>query len=226
MSNVQTKSPSLLEKLQLQKMLDDKNTKGKVGPTLVNVLYDLLLSVGAGGFLGAVLGKHSFWPGLIATGAGYYLDLRPLKAIGVGMMASSHLLAPNQRAARTKAGFDWPAEKEDAKSRMTQYGSSILERTYLDKLINLVKGKGASTTSEETSTEQIASEIIQEPPADLEPTVNGLGEPDFSALDKFGQQIVASAVEYQRTNPAENTIRFQPVQMNGLYDDQVEISRW
>ena len=222
MSNAQTKSPTLLEKLQLQKLLDEKNAKGKIGSSLVNLVYDVLLGVGAGGFLGAVLGKHSFWPGLITSGAGYYFDMRPLKVIGIGMMASSHLLAPNMRAARTKDGFDKEAEWQDAKSRMKQYGNSLLERTYLDKVINLVKGKGSQSAEQ---TEQTASENIQQLPEGMEPAVNGLGEPDFAALDRFGQQLVASAVEYQRTNPAQNNVRVEPVQMNGP-DDEVDMKHW
>ena len=202
MSNAQVKQPTLLEKLQLQKLLDEKNAEGKVGSTLANVVYDVALAVGAGGFIGAVLGKHSFWPGLLATGAGYYWNLRPLKAIGIGMMASSHLLAPNERAARTKEGFDKNAEWQDAKSRMKQYGSSLLERTYLDKVVNLFKKKENSSSEQSNQT---SSEAIEQPPAEMQAAVNGLGEPDFAALDRFGQQIVASAVEYQRASPSQQT---------------------
>lgn len=216
MSNAQVKQPTLLERLQLQKLLDEKNAEGKVGSTLVNVIYDVALAVGAGGFIGAVLGKHSFWPGLLATGAGYYWNLRPLKAIGIGMMASSHLLAPNERAARTKEGFDKNAEWQDAKSRMKQYGSSLLERTYLDKVVNLFKKKENSSGEQ---TNQTSSETIEQPPAEMQPAVNGLGEPDFAALDRFGQQIVASAVEYQRARPSQNSSA-----MNG--HEEVDMNHW
>lgn len=217
MSTAQTKSVSLMDRIQLQKLLENK-PKGKIGASAVNVVYDVLLGVGAGGLLGALIGKHSFWPGLVISGTGYYFDVRAMQVAGLGMMASSHLLAPNERAARTKEGFDLKAEIQDAKARAQKFGQSLLERTYADKVVNLIKRKkDQSAESTDTSTQDTITTTADS----TEPVVNGLGEPDYSQLDKITQQIVSSAVAYQRANPQAGN-----AEMNGLSEENVTPDMW
>ena len=223
MSTAQAKTASLMDRIQLQKLLEE-NPKKKIGATLLNTAYDVALGVGAGGLLGALMGKHSFWPGLILTGTGYYFDVRAMQVAGLGMMASSHLLAPNERAARTKEGFDFKAELQDAKSRAQKFGKSLLERTYADKLVSLVKRK-KDQSAESTDTTS-AQDTIPTTADSTQPVVNGLGEPDYSQLDKISQQIVSNAVAYQRANPEAGTVSIQPAQMNGLDEEIVTPDKW
>lgn len=219
MSNAQAKTASPMDKLQLRKLLE-KDPKGHLGATAVKTLYDVVLGVGVGGFAGAVVGKHSFWPGLIITGLGYYYDTRIMQAVGMGMMASSHLLAPNEKSVRTKEGFDKTAELQDAKLRIQKFGQSLLERTYGDKLIGLFKRK-----SQDQQTNSTADPNIETPP-ETAPVVNGLGEPDYSQLDKIGQQIVSSAVAYQSANPQVGEIGFHNVPVNGMDEEHVDPDMW
>jgi len=102
------------------------DTKGNGMHAAMETGKDLLLGVLGGGLLAALIGKPSFLVGLGITGIGHYAGNTLASTIGVGMMASGGIVSG---AVNGVDGLD------GAKERVMAFKQSMLERTYLDKII-------------------------------------------------------------------------------------------
>jgi hypothetical protein len=161
------------EKWKAKYILQEMKTESDIKTSLAKTAAQVGLSVLAGGAVGAALGKPAFFAGLGLTFLGYYKDLSWLPPIGIGMMASSHILPVNNSV----SGFDLKTEAENAKTRLLNFKDTLFQKTYLDKII---KPK-ADTNSE---------------------TTEGIGtlEESNQALNHIEQQLVNTAMEYKSKN--------------------------
>lgn len=180
-----------------------EKTTGKAKETAFKTLAHIGIGIIGGGLAAAVIGKPSFLIGGGLTFYGYYKDISWLAPLGLGMMASSHLV-PNDTGTGV-SGFSLKQETENAKTRLTSLKDSWLSKTYLDKII---KPKTASTKS--------ANRTMQA--ADQEETTEGFGSVDdnLKALDRIEQQLMTSAMEMQNQNKGTQGINDE---ING-YDEQ------
>ena len=155
-----------LKKAQLKSKFLEEKSEGDLKNSGLKTLADIGLSVIVGGGLGAVIGKPAFLIGLGGTFAGHYTGINWITPIGVGMMASSNLIGGD-----SVSGFDL----QGVKDRLMDFKDSLLQRTYLDKVIK----KKSPVTDEGTS---------------------GLGNvAEYNkALKDVEEQLVQSAMDFQR----------------------------
>lgn len=185
-----------------------ENTKGKGKETVYKTLAHVGVAVIGGGLVTAIIGKPSFLLGLGLTGLGYYKDISWLAPLGIGMMASSHLV-PNESNTGV-SGFNLKQETENAKSRLMSLKDSLLSKTYIDKVI---KPKATSKSS--------ANRTIETPV--MEETTEGFGsvEANLNVLNQIEKQLVSSAMEIQNQRKEQSTQGFND-EMNGL--DEMDFS--
>lgn len=185
-----------------------ENTKGKGKETVYKTLAHIGVAVIGGGLVTAIIGKPSFLLGLGLTGLGYYKDISWLAPLGIGMMASSHLV-PNESNTGV-SGFNLKQETENAKSRLMSLKDSLLSKTYIDKVI---KPKATSKSS--------ANRTIETPV--MEETTEGFGsvEANLNVLNQIEKQLVSSAMEIQNQRKEQSTQGFND-EMNGL--DEMDFS--
>lgn len=185
-----------------------ENTKGKGKETVYKTLAHVGVAVIGGGLVTAIIGKPSFLLGLGLTGLGYYKDISWLAPLGIGMMASSHLV-PNESNTGV-SGFNLKQETENAKSRLMSFKDSLLSKTYIDKVI---KPKATSKSSANRTTEIPA----------MEETTEGFGsvEANLNVLNQIEKQLVSSAMEIQNQRKEQSTQGFND-EMNGL--DEMDFS--
>ncbi len=185
-----TEGKSNKEKWKAKYILEDMETESDIKGTVAKTLAQVGLAVLAGGGLGAAIGKPAFFLGLGLTAFGYYKDISWLPPIGVGMMASSHILPGG-----SVSGFDLKTETTDAKTRLTNFRDTLFQKTYLDKIF---KGtptettEGIGSTGHEDSLQQIEQQLVNsamdykrqrgESTSGLEGEVEGTEEPDFSGF--------------------------------------------
>jgi hypothetical protein len=164
-----------------------ENTKGKGKETIYKTLANVGVAVIGGSLATVVIGKPSFLVGLGLTGYGYYKDISWLAPLGIGMMASSHLV-PNESDPNS-SGFSVKQEVEDVKNRFTSLKESLLSKTYIDKIY---KPKGTSNSSGNRT---------------LEETTNGFGsvEANLRVLNQIEEQLVSSAMEIQNQRRDQTT---------------------
>lgn len=185
-----------------------ENTKGKGKETVYKTLAHVGVAVIGGGLVTAIIGKPSFLLGLGLTGLGYYKDISWLAPLGIGMMASSHLV-PNESNTGV-SGFNLKQETENAKSRLMSFKDSLLSKTYIDKVI---KPKATSNSSANRTTETPV----------MEETTEGFGsvEANLNVLNQIEKQLVSSAMEIQNQRKEQSTQGFND-EMNGL--DEMDFS--
>jgi hypothetical protein len=185
-----------------------ENTKGKGKETVYKTLANVGVAVIGGGLVTAIIGKPSFLLGLGLTGLGYYKDISWLAPLGIGMMASSHLV-PNESNTGV-SGFNLKQETENAKSRLMSFKDSLLSKTYIDKVI---KPKATSKNS--------ANRMIETPA--MEETTEGFGsvEANLNVLNQIEKQLVSSAMEIQNQRKEQSTQGFND-EMNGV--DEMDFS--
>lgn len=180
------------EKWKAKYILEDMKTESNIKGTIAKTVAQVGLSVLAGGGLGAAIGKPAFFIGLGLTALGYYKDVSWLPPIGVGMMASSHILPGG-----SVSGFDLKTETQDAKTRLSNFKDVLFQKTYLDKIF---KGKsgidetilGIGSTGHEDSLRRIEEQLVNsamdykrqrgESTSGLEGEMEGTDEPDFSGF--------------------------------------------
>ncbi len=168
------------------------NPKGDAKQTAIRTLAEVGISVLGGGLLGAAIGKPSFLIGLALTGVGYYKGVSWLAPLGLGMMSTSHLIPDKSSGV---SGFDLKTETTNAKNRMLSFKDSLLQKTYIDKLLPSKKASNARQLNEE-STEGFGS---------LEANIN--------ALDEVEKQLNASAnTFYKRKGNAATRSFSTPVE--------------
>ncbi len=185
-----------------------ENTKGKGKETAYKTLAQVGVAVIGGGLVTAIIGKPSFLLGLGLTGLGYYKDISWLAPLGIGMMASSHLV-PNESNTGV-SGFNLKQETENAKSRLMSFKDSLLSKTYIDKVI---KPKATSKSSANRTTETPV----------MEETTEGFGsvEANLNVLNQIEKQLVSSAMEIQNQRKEQSTQGFND-EMNGI--DEMDFS--
>lgn len=185
-----------------------ENTKGKGKETVYKTLAHVGVAVIGGGLVTAIIGKPSFLLGLGLTGLGYYKDISWLAPLGIGMMASSHLV-PNESNTGV-SGFNLKQETENAKSRLMSLKDSLLSKTYIDKVI---KPKATSKSSTNRTTETPV----------MEETTEGFGsvEANLNVLNQIEKQLVSSAMEIQNQRKEQSTQGFND-EMNGI--DEMDFS--
>ncbi len=162
----------------------DVNPKGDMKKAALKTFAEVGISVIGGGVAGAVIGKPSFLIGLVLAGVGYYKGVSWLAPLGLGMMSTSHLISDKSNGV---SGFDLKTETTNAKNRMLSFKDSLMQKTYLDKLIPSKKTTNARQNSNEESTEGFGSL-----------------EANLSALDDVERQLNSSANAFykRRGNPA------------------------
>lgn len=180
-------------------LLRKLDSKGNLKNAAIKTGANLVIGVGAGTVGTCILGKWGFLAGLGLMGLGCYKDLSWAVPVGIGMSSSALMLAKEEITGREASGFDMNTEVAKAKSRLSALSASFMSKTYMDRIF-----KGKQTEQKRLSTGEEQSE-----------DVNGFGEAPVSeqTLQEIEQQLVASAMEYQRKNNAES-----PKQMEGAYD--------
>lgn len=173
---------AVLRHEELKKFLDSK-TKNNIVNSTMYTGRDLILGAVAGSVAGALIGRPAFYIGLGAMALGYYKAVPWLPCLGLGMSSfafgTAFKNATGLRTARhANEPFSFSGAWEKAKERLSELKGNVLTATYLDKVF---------TKKEETTTEG---------------EVSGLGNADMSALDKYEQQVIASAMEYQNNSPS------------------------
>lgn len=154
----------------------DINPKGDMKKAALKTLAVTGLSVIGGGLAGAALGKPSFLVGLVLAGVGYYKGVSWLAPMGLGMMSTSHL-------------------NPDTKSRVLSFKDSLLQKTYLDKIIPSKKASSNRLIADE-STEGFGST-----------------QANLNALDDVEKQLNASAKSfYGRSGNAPSRSLFTPIE--------------
>ena len=179
-------------------ILKDMKTKGDMKNTAIKTATQVGIGVVGGGILSAIIGKPSFLIGLTLAGIGNYNDNSWLAPLGIGMMASSHI-APNTSESSV-SGFDLKEQGEKIKERLAALKDSFMSKTYMDKIF---KGKPTATKGSEANTRKSFSEEIPE----TEEITNGFGNLTQSenTLNQIEQQLVASAMEFQRSRGNRQT---------------------
>jgi hypothetical protein len=183
------------------KSILEENTKGKGKETFYKTLAHTGIAVLGGGLVSAVIGKPSFALGLGLTGLSYYKDISWLAPLGIGMMATSHII-PNDNL-KGVSGFDLKQETENAKNRLVSFKDALLSKTYLDKII-----KPNTSTSTPASNRMVQEE---------EETTSGFGSvsENLNVLNQIEQQLVNSAKEQQNQRKEQSTQGFSD-EMNGF----------
>jgi hypothetical protein len=109
-------------------------TKGNLRNSALQTGKDLLIGVIAGGFAGAAFGRPSLLIGLVASGAGHYLENKMLASFGMGMMASNNLSTKGLQGINDYQSLEDVESLEGVKERLQAFKLSLAHRTYLDKI--------------------------------------------------------------------------------------------
>jgi hypothetical protein len=131
-SNVQAKAT---KKKFLAGMTQTLDTKNNIQNSFVETGKDLIIGVVGGGVVGAAIGKPSLLIGIAITGTGHFMNNRLMTSLGMGMMASNGFQTKGLKGVEGVDGI------EDIKERINTYKKSFMEKTYLDKIKTLQKGK-------------------------------------------------------------------------------------
>jgi len=179
------------------KALKEMKTEGDWKNTGIKTGIEMLLSVLVGGAIGSTIGKPSLVLGLATTAFGHYTGVNWLPPIGIGMMASSNPLGTKQP---TVSGFDIKTEVQNAKDRLVGFKDSLLQRTYLDKIIKPTGNSGSGETTNgfgsvgdnNDALRQVEDQLVRsaiefkrergESTSGLEEEMQGTNEPDFSGM--------------------------------------------
>jgi hypothetical protein len=147
-------------------------TKNNAKHSALETGKDLLIGVVGGGLAGAAIGKPSLLVGLIVTGLGHYADNRLATTFGLGLMASSGF---------TKSVGINGTGVEGVKERVMAFKDSMMEKTYLDKIIK--------PKSKETSVKGLGQVQYFSYP-------NATKELEFSSLSNIENSISNSGMSY------------------------------
>lgn len=102
------------------------DTKGDLKHSALETGKDLLIGVLGGGLVAALIGKPAFIIGLGVTGAGHFAGNTLASTFGLGMMAGGNIVSGSV------SGIDG---LDGAKERVNAFKESMLQRTYMDKII-------------------------------------------------------------------------------------------
>lgn len=156
---------------QLSSRLD---TKGDIKHSAMETGKDLLVGVIGGGLVAAIIGKPAFLAGLGVTGVGHFTGNSLISTFGLGMMAGGNIVSS------TVSGVDNLEGLDGAKERVLAFKDSMMQRTFLDKII-----KKDATTVSGTVGELQYFDYGQMAGATDNPELYG----DMGALDEIEQRI-------------------------------------
>lgn len=194
-------------------LLQDIPAKDNAKNTLKKSGAQIVAGVIAGAACTAIIGRWSFLTGAGLIGLGNYKDISWLPVVGTGMMASALMAEYDQL--QGVEGFDFKTEAENAKHRLLNLKDSFFRQTYLDKVF--AKKEPASKNSS-SSKKQISTEEAQD--------VNGLYDVPHDAaaeLDKIHQQLIASAMQFQREQQGTKEVGAVDPDLMGL-EEEVDFS--
>jgi hypothetical protein len=151
----------------------------------------LVLTAVGGGFLGAAVGKHSFFLGIPVAMAGKYFDNEYIVAAGLGMSVANGFQNTTKPLSGTNGvdGFDVKQMTQDAKDRVSKFFENFKEKLYIapTEVIDPSVQVPANTSASDGSTSGLgASENVQ---YFINPmSTNDL---DLSAMERVEQQIAS-----------------------------------
>jgi len=156
----------------------DTAVKGDIKSTSIQTLKDAAGGV-VGGFVGAALGRLSFFAGLIITAIGNFFKNKAATTLGIGMMTSSGMAIGQSAfgATEKKSVF------EDAKERLVNFKNIMAQKLFLDKL---PFGKKAASNNKTTA--GLGDVQYFTPPAD-----NLLGETEEEKILQQLEQHIAES---------------------------------
>ena len=173
-----------------------------------------------GGALGTVLlGKWSFLTGLSLVGLGNLKGISWLAPLGTGMMASALFLPAEPPST---GPFSMSTETAKVIKRADDLKENFLSATYLNKIFTSRANAGTGSGSSTKSTQREISSGEENAQA----AVNGIDAPaesDLEKLNKIEQQLVASAMEYQRNQKAQQAVQGVDPELMGL-ESEVDFS--
>jgi hypothetical protein len=119
------------KKIMMGNLIATLPTKGNIKNSAIETGKDLIIGVVAGGFAGAAIGRPSLLIGLVASGAGHFLENKMLSNLGIGMMASNNFTTKGMQ------GVDDVEGLEGVKERLAAFKENLAHRTYLDKIAGM-----------------------------------------------------------------------------------------
>jgi hypothetical protein len=123
------------KKIMMGNIIATLPTKGNIKNSVIETGKDLVIGVVAGGFAGAAIGRPSLLIGLVASGAGHYLENKMLSSLGIGLMAS------NSFSTKAVQGFEGLEGLEGVKERVQAFKENLAHRIYIDKVAALKTNK-------------------------------------------------------------------------------------
>lgn len=134
-----------------------------------------MLAATGGAFIGSQLGKWSLLAGGLAALAGEYLDKPVVTTLGASVFAGgviSVMHEPPSDPGAKEEPFSLKSKLEEAKADAKGFGKALMKATFLDKVI---KPK--------------------------EETLQGVDYAPLAELDRMEQNLLASAVAFNASNP-------------------------
>lgn len=177
-----------------------KDTKGSAKESFYKALAQAGIGY-VGGGLGAILfGKASFLTGLAAAVYGNYKNSTWIAPLGIGMMASSHLI-PNTSPS-SGSGFSIKDEMNNRIDNAKTLWDNTLSKTFIDKVIPSSSGK-AGQRSANTETDDGTS---------------GFGniQNHLDTLKQIDQQLVSSAIAFEKQRNGTSGVEED---MQGNFDE-------
>ncbi|MGZ3931681.1 MAG: hypothetical protein ACXVNO_01455 [Bacteroidia bacterium] len=209
---------SLKEKLSKGKWklkyLDEAKAEENASTSLNKTLIQGLLGGVIGGYAGHKIGKPAFLVGLGGMWLGHFFGVSWAAPVGIGMMAgsitdtSAAKPTPTTTTSKTVSGIGSVSSEK-------AFANSLLERTYLDKLINHFEKKPKPQNREIASTEEVN-------------TTEGIGSNEGSeevgatddynqALARIEKDLYASAIRFKKQR-GESTAGLED-EMQGTDED-------
>lgn len=169
-----------------ERFLDEIQTKTDVAKnSAIGMLRDVGVGVVGGGLVGSVVGRHSFFLGLVTSFGGYYLANPTVSSLGLGIMAANGFqISKNNPPADTQGldGFSFKQELENAKQRVINFRNNFADKLYLDSFVK----KGVSGDL-----------------GNVDYYLHGqIGDEDdaIAELDRIEEQLTQSAEQFQNEN--------------------------
>lgn len=211
------------KQMMMEKLSSRLDTKGSIKHSAMETGKDVLIGVLVGGLSASLIGRPAFLVGLGITGLGHYTGNTLASTVGLGMMAAGNVVGKSVSDYNGMDGVD------GIKERMQAFKDSIMERTYLDKVIK--KKESISGTIGELQYfdygQMSGADVgaISDNP-ELYGDMSGL-----AALDAIDQQIEQAGMarlegtdmgEYAEVGAVEEEVGMLPAPIDGL--DYADVS--
>lgn len=189
------------------KYLDEAKAENNAVTTTGKTLLQGLLGGVVGGYAGHKLGKPAFLVGLGGMWLGQFFGVSWATPVGIGMMAGSitdtTAAKPATTTGKTVSGLGSTSAEKD-------FANSLLERTYLDKVIQHFEKKPKPAAREISSAEEANTAGI----GSTESEEVGSTDEYKHALAKIEKDLYASAIRFKKQR-GESTAGLE-AEMNGF----------